>query len=60
MRILEDFLKPTQKELFSRLCKMYPNAVARDGEYILVPGEAPVLLVAHLDTVHKSPVRQIC
>ena len=60
MRTLEDFLKPSQKELFGRLCKMYTNAAVCGGKYILVPGEAPVLLVAHLDTVHQQPVRQIC
>ena len=60
MRTLEDFLKPTQKELFERFCKMYPNAAVCSGKYILVPGEVPVLLVAHLDTVHQQPVRQIC
>lgn len=57
---LEAFLKPKQEELFGILCKMYPDAFVHEGEYILVPGEAPVLLVAHLDTVHKDPVRQIC
>ena len=60
MRILEDFLKPTQEELFRRLCKMYPSKIVNEGQYILVPGEAPVLLLAHLDTVHKNPVRHIC
>lgn len=60
MKYLEDFLKPTQEVLFRQLCKMYSNALVRDGSYILVPGEAPVLLLAHLDTVHKQPVRHIC
>lgn len=60
MKRLEDFLRPTQEELFRRLCKMYPNKLVNEGAYILVPGEAPVLLLAHLDTVHKSPVRHIC
>lgn len=60
MKKLEDFLKPTQKELFGQLRRMYPNAVVNKGAYILVPGDAPVLLVAHLDTVHKEPVRQVC
>jgi len=60
MRYLEDFLKPTQEELFNRLCRKYPGALVNEGEYLLVPGEAPVLLVAHLDTVHKDQVRQIC
>ncbi len=61
MRNLEDFLKPTQKELFSLLRKKYRGeAVARLGSYILVPGEAPVMLLAHMDTVHAKPVKYIC
>ena len=60
MKNLEDFLRPTQEELFRRLCKMYPSKIVNEGQYILVPGEAPVLLLAHLDTVHKNPVRHIC
>lgn len=28
MRKLEDFLKPTQKELFDMLCKMYKGCAA--------------------------------
>ena len=60
MRYLEDFLKPSQEELFNHLCRKYPSALAHEGEYVLVPGDAPVMLVAHLDTVHKDRVRQIC
>ncbi|PUU99061.1 hypothetical protein DCD76_18615, partial [Acinetobacter baumannii] len=30
------------------------------GNFILVRGQAPVMLVAHLDTVHEEPVRDIC
>ncbi|MEG1563828.1 MAG: hypothetical protein RR365_08890 [Bacteroides sp.] len=30
------------------------------NSYILVRGTAPIMLVAHLDTVHKEPVKQIC
>lgn len=61
MRKLEDFLKPTQKELFDMLCKMYKGCAAVCKRYyILVRGEAPILLAAHLDTVHNSPVREIC
>lgn len=61
MKRLDDFLKPTQKELFMELDNMYKGraAVCKD-KYILVRGEAPIMLLAHLDTVHKSPVRQIC
>lgn len=61
MNRLEDFLKPTQKELFSRLCRTFKGStVVSKGEFILVKGEAPVMLLAHLDTVHKEPVNQIC
>lgn len=61
MNQLEDFLMPTQKELFSTLCKMFGRKViALKGSYILIPGEAPVMLVAHLDTVHKERVKHIC
>jgi hypothetical protein len=31
-----------------------------EDEYILVYGEAPVLLISHLDTVHKETVKTIC
>ena len=58
---LEDFLKPTQEELFSKLSGMYKGqAVGVAGSFILVKGEAPIMLVAHLDTVHKEPVKDIC
>ena len=61
MKNLEDFLKPTQKELFRLLRKEYRgNAVIRKDRYILVPGKAPIMLLAHLDTVHEKPVRCIC
>ena len=30
------------------------------GNFILVKGVAPILLVAHLDTVHEEPVKEIC
>ena len=61
MNQLEDFLMPTQNELFKTLCKMFGRKViALKGSYILIPGEAPVMLVAHLDTVHKERVKYIC
>lgn len=61
MKNLETFLYPTQSELFKLICRMYGrDAVSRKGKYILVRGEAPVMLLAHLDTVHKSPVKCIC
>lgn len=61
MNRLEDFLILPQKALFSKLCRMYKGtAISSKGDYILVPGEAPIMLIAHLDTVHKDCVKQIC
>ena len=61
MKNLEDFLRPTQKKLFKKLCKKFKgNTLISKGNFILVRGAAPVLLVAHLDTVHEQPVKDIC
>jgi len=61
MKKLEDFLRPTQKQLFKLLAKKFKGkAILSKGNFILVRGTAPVMLVAHLDTVHTEPVRQIC
>ncbi len=61
MKILEDFLKLSQKELYEVLRGMYSGkTILLKNKYILVKGEAPIMLLAHLDTVHKSPVKQIC
>lgn len=58
---LEDFLFYQQEELFDVLADIYrENAILQAGNFILVRGEAPVLLVAHLDTVHQEPVRDLC
>ena len=61
MKNLEDFLRPTQKQLFKRLVKKFKGkTLISKGNFILVKGEAPVMLVSHLDTVHEQPVRDIC
>lgn len=61
MKNLEDFIRPTQKQLFKRLAKKFKGkAILSKGNFILVRGTAPVMLVAHLDTVHTEPVKQIC
>ena len=61
MKNLEDFLRPTQKKLFKRLCKKFKgNTLISKGNFILVGGQAPVMLVAHLDTVHSQRVHDIC
>lgn len=62
MKNLEQFLKPTQSQLFKMLCEMFENKKLHksDKNFILVEGDAPIMLLAHLDTVHKEPVRDIC
>lgn len=61
MKPIENFLRPTQKELYAMLRKMYKGkTICRKGGFILVRGEAPIMLLAHLDTVHKQPVKDIC
>ena len=61
MKKLEDFLRSTQKQVFKLLAKKFKgNAILSKGNFILVRGTAPILLVAHLDTVHTEPVKQIC
>ena len=61
MNRLEDFVVPSQKVLYTKLRRMFKaTAITSKGSYILVPGEAPIMLLAHLDTVHKESVKQIC
>lgn len=61
MMTLEQTIRPKQEELFNLLCQMYGDkAEFLKDQYILVDGEAPIMLVAHLDTVHKEPVKDLC
>ena len=61
MTKLEEFLRPTQEQLFKRLCKHFKGkTLISKGNFILVKGVAPIMLVSHLDTVHEQPVRDIC
>lgn len=61
MMTLESFLTPTQSELFNLISKKFRgNSVGIKDNFILVKGAAPILLVAHLDTVHEKPVKDIC
>ena len=57
---LHTILKHTQESLFDALLSKYQNAIFADNEYILVPGDIPLMLVAHLDTVHSEPPKTIC
>lgn len=61
MKKLEDFLRPSQEKLFWRLCKRFKGkTLISRGNFVLVKGVAPVMLVAHMDTVHEQHVREIC
>mgnify|MGYP001041366939 FL=1 len=61
MNRLEDFVMPSQKVLYTKLRRMFKgSALSSKGSYILVPGDAPIMLIAHMDTVHKESVKQIC
>ena len=58
---LEKILRATQKELMGFLRKEFrTNRIYRKGKFLLVKGEAPCLLVAHLDTVHREKCQVIC
>ena len=58
----ENYLYPTQENLFRLLKNNHKGHIAASKKklFLLVKGTAPVLLVAHLDTVHKDPVKTIC
>ena len=61
MKNLEYFIYPTQEGLYAKLRKMYKGkTICWKYGFVLVRGEAPIMLVAHLDTVHKEPVKHIC
>ena len=45
--------KTLKHHLANTLSKVYPNVVVEDG-YVFAQGKFPVLLVAHMDTVHKT------
>lgn len=58
---IDKYLLPTQEKLFGILTKKHKEkATAIKKSFILIKGEAPILLVAHMDTVHMEPVKTIC
>lgn len=59
----ESILRMRQKELKHTLSKTLREngyTVTNAKGYLYAPGEIPVLLVAHLDTVHQQPPSIIC
>ena len=60
---LESIVRLTQKELKQQvkleLEEMGYKPISKKG-FLYAEGEHTVLLVAHLDTVHKTPVQSIC
>ena len=59
---IETILKHTQEELLVFLehflsINKFPQTVTKD--YIYAQGDIPVMLIAHLDTVHKAPPTEI-
>lgn len=64
MRKLEEFLRPSQEKLYKNIIRWAGEVKAKSWEmkkkFVLVKGEAPIMLVAHLDTVHKKTVKYIC
>ena len=58
---IESFIYPTQADLFIDLCEMYrDDALITKDKFIVVKGNAPIMLVANLDTVHKTSVKDLC
>jgi hypothetical protein len=60
-----ELLKMDQEERHEYLCEVLPTYYSDDtvvempGKFIYCRGEIPVMLVAHLDTVHKQSVKTI-
>ena len=62
MMKLEYLVTLTQKQLMGIFRKQYRREIAayKKGNFLLVKGNAPVMLVAHLDTVHRETVKILC
>lgn len=58
-------LQLKQEELHDYLCEIVPSYYNEDkiidqyGSFLYCQGDIPVLMVAHLDTVHKAPPKSI-
>ena len=61
---ISEILKLTQKELASKLITAlnengYKDNMLVTDKYIFAKGEIPIMLVAHMDTVHLTPVKEL-
>lgn len=63
---IDRILPLTQDKLFTFLLKRFQHLRGRkkvfvtEKSYILIIGDAPVMLLSHMDTVHTTPVQTVC
>lgn len=62
MKQFEEILKLNQKELkkllYNELLKVYSNEdILNHPKFLYAKGQIPLMLVAHLDTVHREPIK---
>lgn len=58
-----DLFRMTQDELATYITSVLRNrkrGVNKQNGYVISKGSYPVMLVCHMDTVHKTPVRDLC
>lgn len=63
MKTFRRICKQTQKELIPYLVSALQHdgyEVSQGDGYVYAKGEVPVLLTAHMDTVHKEPMKHFC
>ena len=61
MKSFVDICRMSQQEVKNYMVKYLSQkqyAVANNDGFLYAKGDVPVLLVAHMDTVHKQPVRE--
>ena len=62
-QLLEKILRKTQpglKQMLTDCLKKSGYQVTAKRGYLYAPGDVPVLLMGHLDTVHPQPVQVVC
>lgn len=64
MKLMKELVCLTQDELLKSVPVYLKNSgykkIITDSKYIYAEGSVPVLLVAHMDTVHKESVKDLC